>query len=96
MPKKEKQGVVISNEETTIATFQYKGHTLRDSEVSNYLSCITDYAGNTYEFSYEHGKLVSIAYNKTVIASYTMSRSNGWLQNELAGITRYKFSHNCS
>ena len=39
----------------TLATFQYKNHTPYTTEVSNYLSTITDYAGNVYAFDYQHG-----------------------------------------
>ena len=75
-------------EEVDIATFAYKAHTPDETEISNYLSAITDYAGNTYSFGYQHGKLTSIKYNDKEIAKYTMRRGyTGWYQNELAEMT---------
>lgn len=77
----------VGGSETTIATFSYKSHAPKGTAVSNYIETITDYAGNKYAFDYEHGKLISIKYNGSPIAQYTMTRSNNWLQNELAAMT---------
>ena len=72
----------------TLATFQYKNHTPYTTEVSNYLSTITDYAGNVYAFDYQHGKLTSIDYNGEEIAQYTMRvGSTGWYQNQMDAMT---------
>lgn len=74
--------------EVDIATFKYKTHTPNKTEVSNYLSTITDCAGNVYSFDYQSGKLTSIKYNNKEIARYTMRRgSTGWYQNELVEMT---------
>lgn len=74
--------------EVDIATFKYKAHTPANTEVSNYLSTITDSADNVYSFDYQNGKLASIKYNDNEIARYTMRRgSTGWYQNELVEMT---------
>ncbi len=73
--------------EITIASFSYKSHTPSSTAVANYVGTITDYAGNKYSLDYQHGKLISIQYNGSPIAQYTMKSGSKWLQNELIAMT---------